>query len=188
MRSDYDRGANESFLWTPVLRSQGFSQTELAKDNEDWAEAFDMVARIRFALRSRKVYPGRPDYLRQFTIRWKRSSGALTEKDKLLDGADFPEYMCYGFSSDGVLTTWAILRVHVLRRMYKAGQLDLAKAGEFRNTDIKQSTFRVFWLDKLVKGDPGLVWKSSPNHPGIPVTQAPTPSCHLPLTRQLRLN
>ena len=194
MSSDYDRGLNESRLWTPVLRSQGIDQIELSTDEEDWAEGFDMVGRMpngedaRFAVRSRKLYPDQPAYYRQFTIRWKRSSGAKTEKDKVLDRADFPEYMCYGFSSNGVLTIWVILSVCVLRRMHKAGQLEAAKAGELPNYDKKRSVFRAFWLPQLVRSDPDLVWKSSPSHPGIPAIPTPT-SSRLPLLpRQLKLS
>ena len=187
MSSDYDRAANESRPWTPVLQGLGFRQIALATDDEDWAEAFDMVARIRFALRTR-TYPARLDYLQQFTIRWKRTSGALTEKDKMLDGSDFPDYMGYGFISADGLNPWVILRVATLRRMHKAGELEATMVAEYRNNDEKQSVFRVFNLFQLVSLDSDLVLRSSPKHPGIPAAHAPTPSRHLPLPRQPRLN
>ena len=188
MSSDYDRAANESRPWAPVLGVLGFRQIELATDDEDWGEATDMVARIRFALRTRNLYPGRPDYLQQFTIRWKRTTGALTEKDKMLEGNDWPDYKGYGFRSPDGLEPWVILRVANLRRLHKSGELEAAREGkEKRNTDKKQSVFRAFRLPQLVRADPDLVWKASPKHPGIPVTQAPTPSRHSPLSHQIRM-
>ena len=182
MSSDYDRAVNESLLWTPVLESQGVDQIELSTPEEDWTEAVDMVGRMpdgqvaRFGVRSRTLYPGRPDYLREFTIRWKRPNGVLTEKDKMLEGKDWPDYMGYGFRSTDGLKPWVILRVAILRRLHKSVELDTAKEGDYQNHDGKRSTLRAFRLPELVRAEPDLVFKSSPNHPGIPGVQAPAPS------------
>ena len=187
MSSDYDRDVNERIPWTPVLRGLGFRQLELATDEEDWAEAFDMVARIRFSLRTRSPYLDKPAYHRQFTIRWRRTSGELTEVDKMLEGRDWPDYKAYGFRSVDGLEPWVVLRVANLRALHKSGELEAAKADEKRNTDPKQSIFRAFWLDRLIRLDPDLLFASSPNHPGVPTIQAPTPSRHPPLPRQISM-
>ena len=196
MSSNFRRDENESIPWTPVLRSLGFQNIELSKDKEDWTEGFDMVARryaqgplARFSLR-RRTKPKSLDWLKQFTIRWKLFSGARTEKDKILDkildGSAFPDYFCYGFTLADGFKPWVILRIANLRRMHEDGELQAAKVDEHWNLDKDPSFFHAFSLPKLVRCDPDLVWKSSPNHPGIPAIQTPTPSRHPPLHRQLK--
>ena len=187
MRTDFDRAKNESLPWSTVLLRLGFRRLTLSKDEEDLVEAFDMSSEVRFALRVRKAYPDRPDYLEQFTIRWKRPNGVRTEKDKMLEGKDWPEYMGYGWHAAGSLDPWVLLRVAILRRLHQSGELEAAKVGDFLNHDKQQSTLRAFALPKLVCAYPDLVYTSSPSHPGIPAIQAPIPPRHPPAPRQLKL-
>ena len=186
MREDFDRDTNERLAWFPTLHRLGFRRLELSKDAVDQIEACDVKAEIRFALRVRAA-TDLPDYLEQFTIRWLRPSGVPTEKDKMLEGADYPDYKGYGFRATDGLEPWVVLRVVNLRRLHRSGELDAAKVAEKRNYDKRGSTFRIFSLPKLVRADPDLVYKSSPNHPGIPAIQTPVPQRHQLLPRQLKL-
>ena len=175
-----------------MLNRHGYYDFQLEEGTMDLEEAVDATAKhetsgddvLRIALRTRNVNRYRPqqlsEYKRQFTIRWSRPTGALTESDKIFgehrSDEDAPTLMAYGWMHPNgrEIQEYVVLSVQVLRDLYDRGQLENCIEGAKQNTDWRQSTFVAISLQCVqARSNGAAVVYRSPNHPGL--TDKPIP-------------
>lgn len=112
-----DRSWSERFM--PAVRQiLGPLVLLPAAEHQDQLEASDLVilsvADLRIAVRVRR--PGYADrYPHEFTIRYRRASGAKTEAEKIYDG--FGDWLFYGHAGDdfGSIASWMVVDLHSWR-------------------------------------------------------------------------
>ena len=174
-----------------MLNRHGYYDFQLEEGTMDLEEAVDATAKheatgddvLRIALRTRNVtnytLQQLSEYKRQFTIRWSRPTGALTESDKIFgehrSDEDAPSLMAYGWMHPNgrEIEDYVVLSVGVLRDIYDRGLLEACIDAKQRNRDWRKSTFvgnlarlragllrwrgclvsqpKPSWLDRLVK-------------------------------------
>lgn len=140
---DYPNRFDRDFLWADKIEPQlkdiilsccsGRVRFERATPNEDMRECTDAWAVVepqRIAIRVRRPRVDR--YMRDLTLRSFRSSGALTELQKLRRG-DGDLYLYAWANADDTLGDWVVADLHLMRR---CGLL-YEKLPEMKNKDGK---------------------------------------------------
>lgn len=145
-------------IWYPVLESLGYRRPAHANEALDKTVATDIIAGgYWFAVRSRNSsrYSGLQlrRYMSEFTIRYKRPSGAPTEFEKLFEShIEVPDLMAYGWwRTLKQLDAYVIISVEELQQAHRDGLLEFAASRPFTNKDERRSTFYAYSIPKLRK-------------------------------------
>ena len=177
-------------VWFPILEDHGFSSLQSSADEIDFDKAIDAIGNNnlmqpkRFAIRTRESQYSvnrLAEYKREFTIRYKGTSGEPVEWQKLfeMDLDILPDYFCYGWWKKGTnyITDYVILDVPTLQQLHKEGHLTYYEENKkIVNTRGTKTTGVAISLPELLRlpSSNNLVVYHSDNHPaliGIPIVR-----------------
>ena len=173
----------ERDLWFPILEHHDFSDLHSSPDKIDHDNAIDAVGYNHlteeklFALRTRESQYSDYNlakYKREFSIRYKGSTGEPVEWQKLfeMDLDTLPDYFCYGWWTKGTeyITDYVILDVPTLQQLHKEGHL--AYSEENKQIRNRRGTLTIgvyISLPDLLRLPSGnnLIVHHSKNHPAL---------------------
>ena len=177
IRPDFTR--EKERVWFPIVKSLGFLNPRLTPQEEDRKTACDIVAggkRFGVRIRNSRKYNEKAiqQYLTEFTIRYKRPSGASTEYEKIFKKPVNPlDYIGYGWTSTGYFVDhWLFIDVKVLITVRRSGYLKPFYKDIKQNSEKEGSYFLPVSIHALHEMLPRRVFNDlfpyrSPGHPGF---------------------